>query len=116
MKVSTAQLERVVLLLTIGLAVAIQRRKVSTEVANQVLFSPLTMSLLRAAGVRAPVVHLVHVGTEIEDIESIFPHKLDSALHTLIEDAIACLESCEPYDFNSDMWIAQLLGAARRKH
>lgn len=113
MKVSVAQLERVIVLLTIGLAVALQRRKVSAAVANQVLFSPRAMSLLRTAGVRASVVDLVHAGTEVEDIESLNPDELDSELRSMIEDALVCLESCEEYDFNAEKWIVQLLGDAR---
>jgi Protein of unknown function (DUF3969) len=112
-KVSSPQIEQVVVLLTIGLAVALQRRKVSTAVANQILFSPRTMSLLRAAGVRASVVDLVHAGTEVEDIESLIPEELDSELQSMMEDALACLETCEEFDFNAEKWIVQLLGDPR---
>lgn len=110
MKVSTEQLERVVALLTIGLAVALERGKVTTAEANQILFSPHAMTLLRSAGVRESVVDLVHAGTEIEDIEFSLPGRLPHNLHLLVADAISCLETCDRYDFNAEKWIAQLLG------
>lgn len=110
MKVSNEQLERVVALLTIGLAVALERGKVTTAEANQILFSPRAMTLLRSAGVRDSVVDLVHAGTEIEDIEFSLPERVPHNLHLLVADAITCLETCDKYDFNTEKWIAQLLG------
>lgn len=110
MKISTEQLERVVALLTIGLAVALERGKVTTAEANHILFSPHTMRLLHSAGVRDAVVDLVHVGTEIEDVEFSLPERVPHNLHLLVADAITCLETCDKYDFNADKWIAQLLG------
>lgn len=110
MKVATEQLERVVALLTIGLAVALERGKVTTSEANQILFSPHAMTLLRSAGVRDAVVDLVHAGTEIEDVEFSLPDRMPHNLHLLVADAITCLETCDKYDFNADKWITQLLG------
>lgn len=115
MKVRTEQLERVVSLLTIGLAVALERGKVTTAEANQILFSPYAMGLLRSAGVRDAVVDLVHAGTEIEDIEDSLPERLPHNLHLLVADAMTCLETCDKYDFNAEKWFAQLLGEVSPK-
>lgn len=109
MTVPTAQLERVIVLLTIGLAVALERRKVTTAVANQILFSPRTMSLLGAANVRASVVDLVHAGTELEDIESLIPDEFDSELRSMIDDALFCLETCEEYNLDDENLVSELL-------
>ena len=110
MNVATEQLERVVALLTIGLAVALERGKVTTAEANQILFSPHAMAMLRSAGVRESVVDLVHAGTEIEDIEFSLPGRMPHNLHLLVAEAVACLETCEKYNFNADKWIVRLLG------
>lgn len=115
MKIATEQLERVVALLTIGLAVALERGKVTTAEANQILFSPHAMTLLRSAGVREVVVDLVHAGTEIEDIEFSLPERMPHNLHLLVADAFSCLETCDKYDFNADKWIAKLLGEVHPK-
>lgn len=109
MKVATEQLERLIALLTIGLAVALERGKVTTAEANQILFSPHAMALLRSAGVREVVVDLVQAGTEIEDIEFSLRERMPHNLQLLVADAFACLETCDPYDFNADKWIAGLL-------
>lgn len=111
--VSPAQLERVTALLTVGLVVALEAETVSTNEANQLLFSPHTMALLRAAGVRQALVDLIHAGTEVEDFESLLPDQRSAALTALREDALACLASCEPYDFNAEKWMAQLIRAPR---
>jgi hypothetical protein len=111
--VAPAQLERVTALLTVGLVVALEAGTVSTDEANQLLFSPHTMALLRAAGVRQALVDLIHAGTEIEDFESLPPEVRAAALRALRKDALACLASCEPYDFNAEKWMAQLIRAPR---
>jgi len=115
MKVANEQLERLVALLTIGLAVALERGKVTTAEANQILFSPHAMRLLRAAGVREVVVDLVHAGTEIEDIEFSLPERMPHNLHLLVADAFSCLETCDKYDFNADKWISRLLSGVPSK-
>lgn len=70
------------------------------------------MALLRTSRVRVCVVDLLHVGTEIEDLDSLLPEQKDRGLHRLLEDALACLASCEPYDFNAEKWITHLLPAS----
>lgn len=112
--VPPAQLERVTALLTLGLVDALQARTVTTNEANQLLFTPHTIALLRSAGVREAVVDLVHAGTELEDLESLLPEALHTALTTLRQEALACLASCEPYDFNADKWMAHLFRGRRR--
>ncbi len=94
--VSPAPLERVTALLTVGLVVAPEAETVSTNEANQLLISPHTMALLRAAGVRQALGDLIHAGTAIEDFESLLPDQRSAALTKLREDALACLASCEP--------------------
>lgn len=114
MKVEAETLERLVALLTLGMAVAIEHGKLTTEEAGHLLFSPHSMALLKECGVRKTLVDLVHTGTEMEDVERLIPEELSNSLQSLQDEALDCLATAGPYDFNAEKWLS-LLGDPGRQ-
>jgi hypothetical protein len=109
MRVDRTALERVVALMTIGVATALRRRALGSSEAMHLLFSPNTMDILRRAGASAKVLDLIHSATELEDIEALLPDKLAGEIDKLIEGALALLAEAEPYDFAQERWLKALV-------
>lgn len=93
-------------ILSLGLTEGIRAKVVSIDDAQQLLYSPRTMKLLRELGCSEELIDLVHLGTELEDIESLLPERLadnllqmsDSAMDALRKMPMICSEQSEWYD------------------
>lgn len=90
---SPPEIECLVAILSLGLCTALENKSMTILEAQGYLFSPYTMSLLQRVKASADLVKLVHLGTELEDFESILPSRLPSRLNTMKTLAFSILQS-----------------------
>lgn len=65
-----------VLVCAIGL-LEVENDLLRIEDCDQYLFSPYSLDILQRKGIDQSIIDIVHLGTEIEDIESLLPHLLE---------------------------------------
>ena len=87
------EIETLVAVLSLGLCTALESQSLTIEEASGCLFSPYTMSLLRRVNASPDLVHLIHLGTELEDLESFTPNYFLRWLETMKVLALAILRS-----------------------
>ena len=105
-----AQLQRIFLLLSLGITDALRKGIISHNEAEWLLFSPRTMSYCKSMGTDAELVHLIHMGTELESIRKIV--SVDDwleAIDKIRSTAFLVLSRTEPCDTQLDPWIEKLL-------
>ncbi|MEK4626638.1 DUF3969 family protein [Priestia sp. FSL P4-0332] len=73
---------------TIGVITSLQEGLITIEEAEKMIFSPRTMNLVKTKGASEELLNILHLGTELEDVESLIPHELKSSLE---EIKIQCL-------------------------
>ena len=87
------EIERLISIIILGLCTAIERGVLSLEEAESYLYSPYTMEQLEKLGVDRKLIDVVHLGTELEDIKSLLPDKLDRSLEEIKIETIEFLKS-----------------------
>jgi Protein of unknown function (DUF3969) len=87
------EIERLISIISLGLCTAIERGVLSLEEAESYLYSPYTMEQLEKLGVDRKLIDVVHLGTELEDIKSLLPDKLDRSLEEIKIETIEFLKS-----------------------
>jgi hypothetical protein len=87
--------EKVLILISIGLAVALQNKKISFDEAEKVLFSPYAVDFLKKANFDKNLIKLIHDAMELEDVADLIPDKLDSQLICFADQALDLLSRKE---------------------
>ncbi len=87
-KFKKEELEKFVLFTTIGLLEAIYSKSMTIYEAENYLFSPKNMRLLKSKGISINIIDIIHECTELENIERLLPDKLDVTLVRLKESAM----------------------------
>jgi len=82
------KLEKIFAVNTIGVITSLQEGLITIEEAEKMIFSPRTMNLVKTKGASEELLNILHLGTELEDVESLIPHELKSSLE---EIKIQCL-------------------------
>jgi len=85
--------ERLLAVICAGLCVALEAGAISINEAENYLFSPATIYHLGRLGLSEDAVDLVRGGTELEDFESVLPHKLKGAIEELRIRAIEVIRA-----------------------
>ena len=104
-----SSLEKLLLIFSLGLTEAIKAKAVSIDDAEKLLYSPHTMKLLKKFELNEGVVDLVHLGTELEDIDSILPDRLTANLDKMSELAVDILRKAPAVDAGEPRWYEKLL-------
>ncbi len=98
-------LEKVILLNIIGLIEGINENLITIEDAEKILFSPYIMELIDTMGISKEVLEVIHLGTELEDVESLIPEKLLECLKEIKEKSINLLEKRKGHKFQDRIII-----------
>lgn len=98
------EIERLLALLHIGLCVAIEKGIVSVEAAEDYLYSPYTVEKLAELGISPQLRRLVQLGTELEDVASLLPEKLDESLVEMQQAALEILQTLPPHN-PDQQWV-----------
>jgi hypothetical protein len=101
----TQEAEQLIAVLCIGICVALKSGTMSINEVENCLFSPYTISVLEQTGLSERAVELIHMGTELEDVESLAPDKLPGAIDELKDKAIALLGSMPPRPLPRERWV-----------
>ena len=94
---SKEELEKILLLNVIGLIEGLDGNFITIEEAEKFLFSPYVMTLLDSMGVSKELLEVIHLGTELEDVESLIPEKLSESLIEIKEKSINLLKKRKEY-------------------
>jgi hypothetical protein len=99
------QLERVVLIMALGLLTALDEKRVTILDAQHLLFSPYTLKLLRRLDAKPEVVDLIHMGTELEDLIDSLPEAYAHSIAEMRGVVIGLLQDGPSHDFQQDKWL-----------
>ncbi len=94
---SKEELEKILLLNVIGLIEGLDGNFITIEEAEKFLFSPYVMTLVDSMGVLKELLEVIHLGTELEDVESLIPEKLSESLIEIKEKSINLLKKRKEY-------------------
>lgn len=100
------EIELFVSLLGLGITSALEKKKLSIDLAEQILFAPYMMKILKHFKVKKELIDMIHQGTEIGDIERLIPNNLDNAFQMLFRSSLKIIqEVSESKKSQSDRWI-----------
>lgn len=86
-----ADIERFILIANIGMMVAIKEGVISIEEAENYLYSPCSVKMIRDLGINKDVIKLLELGCELEDVESLIPDKLNNSIDEISFKSIELL-------------------------
>jgi hypothetical protein len=109
------EVERLLSLLSIGLCVAIEHGALSIATAEDHLYSPYTLEKLQELGVSPHLKRVVHLGAELEDVESLLPEKLDESLAEIKQAALEILRTL-PANSPGSHWVQTMPATDRLKN
>lgn len=99
----TIESERLILLLSIALTVAIKEKAISIEEAENFLFSPY--SIKKMQGLDSSIIDLIKLGCELEDVESLMLENLDSSVDEIYTKSMEKLKELEKAEIPVKKWI-----------
>ncbi|MGG5329883.1 DUF3969 family protein [Enterococcus sp. AZ163] len=91
----------------IGLLDSLKSGILAIEECEQYLFSPYTLKVLRKKGIDKRIIDIVHLGTELEDIESLLPDRLEANIQELYDNAKELLKEIKPEGiyYGEEKWL-----------
>ena len=91
----------------IGLLDSLKSGILAIEECEQYLFSPYTLKILRRKGIDKRIIDIVHLGTELEDIESLLPDRLEANIQELYDAAKELLKEMKPEGiyYGEEKWL-----------
>lgn len=97
--------EKMIILSIIGCLDAIKEQKMSIDEAEVFLFLPRMCSILEREGYSKKIIHIIELGCELEDVESLLPERLDFILDDIKKESLDLLDS---YDNCENMyWLEE---------
>lgn len=87
------EIETLVAVLSLGLCAALENQSLTIDEASGYLFGPYTMSLLRRVKASTELIDLIHLGSELEDVERLIPQSLAKTLNEMKTLALSILHS-----------------------
>lgn len=96
-----------VLVSIIGLLDSLKDGILSIDECEQYLFSPYSLDVLRRKGIDKRIIDIVHLGTELEDVESLRPEHLSTEIQELHASAKELLEKIKPKEmtYGEKKWL-----------
>ena len=86
-----AEVERSVAVMSLGLCAAIVGGSVSLTEAENRLFNPKVLFRLEALGLPESLIEIVHLGTELEDVQRLVPDRFGESIAQIQSKALAFL-------------------------
>ncbi|MCM3322267.1 DUF3969 family protein [Cytobacillus kochii] len=96
---SKEELEKIILLNVVGLIEGINENLITIEESEKILFSPYIMELVDSIGISKEVLEVIHLGTELEDVESLIPEELSQSLIEIKEKSMNLLQQRKEHKF-----------------
>lgn len=95
--------EKIILISIVGILQAIKNDKLSIDEAEKFLFSPYMVGKLRIKKCNESIIDIIERGCELEDIVSLIPDKLSTAINELENMTLDLMKNYENFDKN--FWI-----------
>ncbi len=86
-----AEVSELVAVMSLGLCTAIEANSVTIAEAERRLFNPRILAGLERLGLVEDLLEIVHLGMELEDVESLMPERLAESLAMIRGKALAFL-------------------------
>ncbi len=86
-----AEVSQMVAVMSLGMCTAIVAGSLSIEDAERRLFNPQVLARLTELGLPEALIEIVHLGTELEDVQSLIPDRLGKSLEQMQAKALAFL-------------------------
>ncbi|WP_066495567.1 DUF3969 family protein [Abyssisolibacter fermentans] len=102
------EIERVLAIIELGLLTALESDSIGIEEAEGYLFNPYTMRKMQECNVSSELIDIVHLGSELEDIQSLMPDKLKENILSLKEKCIDVLNKLEEPDIPTSKLIQEI--------
>ncbi len=80
--------------MSLGICAAIVGESLSIAEAES-LFNPHTLEQLETLGLASDLIEIVHLGTELEDVQSLIPERLSESLTEIEAKALTFLNSID---------------------
>ncbi|MBO0453181.1 DUF3969 family protein [Candidatus Enterococcus murrayae] len=80
----------------IGLLDSLKDGILAIDECEQYLFSPYSLDVLKRKGIDRRIIDIVHLGTELEDVESLLPERLEANIQELHQRAKDLLREIKP--------------------
>lgn len=82
------EFERIITIFQLGILTALECKLINIEESEAYLFNPYTLDMLKRNNINSNVIDITHLGSELEDIESLLPHKLQDNILELKKETI----------------------------
>lgn len=87
------EINRFILITNIGIMTAIKNDLISIQEADQFFYNPFSYEKIRALGIKEDVIILMELGSELEDVESLIPHKLIDSIDEILNKSMELLKA-----------------------
>lgn len=110
MNISKNNLEKLLLVLSLGLTEAIKAKAISIDDAEKILYGPSSLKVFKNLKLNEKLIDLINLGTELEDIEDLLPEKLEKNLDEMSKISTMVLAGLPKLDSNEPRWYKALVG------
>lgn len=87
------EIERLIAILNLGVCSALDNNVLSIEEAAAYLYSPYTMEQMKKLGLAQELIDTIHLGTELEDVESLLPDKLKDSIEEIEAETLKFMQA-----------------------
>ncbi|GAB2025522.1 DUF3969 family protein [Lactovum odontotermitis] len=96
--------QRAILIIIVGLMESLLQKVINIEDTERSLFTPSSLTILRADNLDERILDLIEKGTELEDIESLAPESLEESILEIKSEALELLAALGKRE-NYDYWL-----------
>ncbi|QSX06721.1 DUF3969 family protein [Sedimentibacter sp. zth1] len=100
--------EQLIAILELGLLTALEEKVMEIEDVEHLLFNPSTLNKLIDNSFDKEIVDVIHLGTELEDVQSLIPDKLDDNIFELKTKTIDILKMYKDKNVKSNRLIQEI--------
>lgn len=101
-------LEKLTLVVILGVCEALKSGVITIEESENIIFSPKLMSMMKNHEFNDDIISLIHIGTELENVESLMPEKLAEKLRAIQRSSINTLSGMPEMDFTKPKWYQHI--------
>jgi len=102
---SKNEAERLICILNVGITTCLQEGLISIEEAENYLYSLHSMDILKDAGLDSNVIDLIHLGSELENVERIIPDELEKSVEEIGQKSKSALKDLPRPELPVKKWI-----------
>ena len=106
-------LQRIIALLSLGLVVAIKEKSITIREAERILFLPRSEDTLLDCKCDEKLLAIISLGTELDDIYSLFPSSFEDECRRLQNKCLQYLKEGEDFPSGLPFWLPRFIQSLR---